>query len=1081
MNTHKKIFLGLLVAAVLILPSSAFALMPYGEGDEPPNNEPPGNPCSLNSPSITTGGITITGSTARGTFTNTSADCTYKIGIASYKINDQLSDYTEFINAQVLNDSDYTTVGPGASVEVSASIPSCDYQVDLYAYKGTNNVPIPPDFWYALSTTHRLFDYQMTGALVSCFRPTCSASPSTVAPNTNTTLTGSGGSAGYPYTWSGGGTPATGSGTTWATQWANPGTKTVTVTRAGQSNTCQVTVGGDCDYQCTLGITPSSGAPGASFTFNVQATGDNGYCSGAGTNRKFYIDYTNDGTYDATTPWTGCYESTCKDGAWTSAPYSSPGSYTAKGKMDWQNNPNGTVTRTCTAPVTISSTSYTLTINKVADPVTGDGTNYADVTSVDGQISCLGACNTDTGSYAAGATIDTITTITPPGTWVGLGAGSDPACADPMTMPARNVTCNMVFGLSQAPVCSPATQTVTTGQQASFTASAGTGTYSWSGGGTPSTGSGASWSTTYSTTGTKTVTVNSGGLIDTCSVTVTTVPPTNYTLTVTKAGTGSGTVTSSPAGISCGADCTESYSSGTSVTMTPTPAAGSTFAGWSGTGCTTGTVSMTTNRNCTATFNASVTNYTLTVTKAGTGSGTVTAPAGTGDGISCGTNCTEAYGSGTPVTMTPTATLGSTFAGWSGLGCTTGTVTMSANRTCTATFNLSQLSCAAVSPDVVVGDYARFNASGGTGSYSWSGGGIPATGNSNPFVTQYTSTGLKTVTVTSGTQNAQCSVNIIPVPASVCQVNVADVCGQIRVTSNIGTTWRITGADGKIIDQTEDAGTTPVVYDKTVCGMYSITNIPERAGTAPVVSPADSGDLVQGGVLEFNINYAAPVDLKANGKDSGVEVVQGTPAYLTWTTTETIEPGSCVASNDRNQPSWDGSKADKGEQNSDPIDAKTIFTLTCYNAKGAEFSDSVDVSPRPPVCNNDKDDDFDGFFDWDGAGITEPDPGCDGNPTKDSEDNAPECSDGINNDTEDEDIDYPADIGCEDRDDNDESNASTIVTDCNDGLNNDGDTNEKGVEMVDHESVTPTGYVPDPGCTSVLDPSEVEDPDIREI
>ncbi len=39
--------------------------------------------------------------------------------------------------------------------------------------------------------------------------------------------------------------------------------------------------------------------------------------------------------------------------------------------------------------------------------------------------------------------------------------------------------------------------------------------------------------------------------------------PTNPTLTVTRSGAGSGTVTSSPAGIDCGGDCSESYASGT--------------------------------------------------------------------------------------------------------------------------------------------------------------------------------------------------------------------------------------------------------------------------------------------------------------------------------------------------------------------------------------------------------------------------------------------------------------------------------------------------------------------------------------
>jgi hypothetical protein len=53
-----------------------------------------------------------------------------------------------------------------------------------------------------------------------------------------------------------------------------------------------------------------------------------------------------------------------------------------------------------------------------------------------------------------------------------------------------------------------------------------------------------------------------------------------YTLTVSTSG--SGTVSSSPAGIDCGTDCVESYLSGTSVTLTATPAAGASFAGWSG-------------------------------------------------------------------------------------------------------------------------------------------------------------------------------------------------------------------------------------------------------------------------------------------------------------------------------------------------------------------------------------------------------------------------------------------------------------------------------------------------------------------
>ncbi len=82
----------------------------------------------------------------------------------------------------------------------------------------------------------------------------------------------------------------------------------------------------------------------------------------------------------------------------------------------------------------------------------------------------------------------------------------------------------------------------------------------------------------------------------------------SHTLTVKKAGTGSGTVTSSPAGISCGAQCSASYEQGTKVTLTATPAAGSTFAGWSGGGCSGTGACVVTIPNAdvtvTATFNA---------------------------------------------------------------------------------------------------------------------------------------------------------------------------------------------------------------------------------------------------------------------------------------------------------------------------------------------------------------------------------------------------------------------------------------------------------------------------------------------
>ena len=63
-----------------------------------------------------------------------------------------------------------------------------------------------------------------------------------------------------------------------------------------------------------------------------------------------------------------------------------------------------------------------------------------------------------------------------------------------------------------------------------------------------------------------------------------TTAPTQGTIAVARSLTGgaAGTITSSPAGISCGATCAATFTTGTVVTLTATPAGGSVFTGWQG-------------------------------------------------------------------------------------------------------------------------------------------------------------------------------------------------------------------------------------------------------------------------------------------------------------------------------------------------------------------------------------------------------------------------------------------------------------------------------------------------------------------
>ncbi len=203
---------------------------------------------------------------------------------------------------------------------------------------------------------------------------------------------------------------------------------------------------------------------------------------------------------------------------------------------------------------------------------------------------------------------------------------------------------------------------------------------------TPASGSTfTGWSGACSGTSTCTVTMNSATAVTATFSTI----PTSYTLSAVGSGTGSGKVTSTPSGIACGATCSAPFTIGSSVTLAAAPASGSTFTGWSG-GVCSGTsscvVTMNADTTVTATFAMIPTTYMLSVFNAGTGAGAVTsAPSG----IACGATCSAPFTIGSSVTLAAAPASGSTFAGWSGGGCSgtsTCTVLMSAAESVTATF-----------------------------------------------------------------------------------------------------------------------------------------------------------------------------------------------------------------------------------------------------------------------------------------------------------------------------------------------------------------------------------------------------------
>jgi virginiamycin B lyase len=207
-------------------------------------------------------------------------------------------------------------------------------------------------------------------------------------------------------------------------------------------------------------------------------------------------------------------------------------------------------------------------------------------------------------------------------------------------------------------------------------ASAGSGFAGWSGGGC---------------SGTSTCIVT-----PTANTTVTATFNPLVTLTVAEIGSGAGQVTSSPSGITCSASsnqCAAPFAVGTQVTLTASASASSSFSGWNGGGCS-GTspcvVTMNAALSVTATFNP-IPSFMLSVVPSGTGSGTVTSSP---SGINCGATCNASYQTGTQVVLSAAAANGSTFAGWSGAGCSgdqSCSVAITANTNVTASFTANSV------------------------------------------------------------------------------------------------------------------------------------------------------------------------------------------------------------------------------------------------------------------------------------------------------------------------------------------------------------------------------------------------------
>ncbi|MEK7606407.1 MAG: hypothetical protein AAB458_02330 [Patescibacteria group bacterium] len=347
-------------------------------------------------------------------------------------------------------------------------------------------------------------------------------------------------------------------------------------------------------------------------------------------------------------------------------------------------------------------------------------------------------------------------------------------------------------------------------------------------------------------------------------------------------------------------------------------------------------------------------------------------------------------------------------------------------------------------PPVGVNQPVTLTARGGNSTYAWSAiGGTPASGSGASFTVSYSATGTKTVNVGSDALvSSNCYVTVE-------EEEPACSAGTVVVSSNVPTTWSLSGPSGTI---TENINQSSETYTDQLAGNYTLSNVPTLEGyLPPSIAPASSQALDCGGTISYTITYTAEppppppggpeVDLKINGSDNPTPVGTDSVVELTWESNE-ITSGTCVAS--EGIPPWSGSRDDSGKgEDSGVLSSDTTFTITCEAGdKSGDVSDSVTILVNAPQCNDGTDNDADTFVDWDGVN------GIDGD-----NDDDPHCDDAL--------------------DDNEQGDDDTggDVTECSDGFDNDGDG---GID-----------YAPGAGgdihCTSVLDDSEKGSPDIREI
>ncbi len=281
------------------------------------------------------------------------------------------------------------------------------------------------------------------------------------------------------------------------------------------------------------------------------------------------------------------------------------------------------------------------------------------------------------------------------------------------------------------------------------------------------------------------------------------------------------------------------------------------------------------------------------------------------------------------------------------------------------------VTCSPKNQNVQPNQAASFSASGGNGTFSWSGGGNPASGNSSNFSTTFPNTGTFSVTVASGGSTDTCQVAVSTAVVTPPPVSPLPLfCMPFMQTVNAGqaANFAAVGGDGNYSwSGGENPGTgsgsnfstvfsAPGARTVTVSSAGKIAQcsaIVNQGFAPPAAAPIQIGPINTGNINNNNTN--TNTNTNTNNVNVNVSGVIGTStsiltSSLSPTLTLTANPGSIQqgqssvlswSSQNANQCTafggWSGSKALSGSETVAP-GANTSYFMTCSNSSGQQVT-----------------------------------------------------------------------------------------------------------------------------------------------